>query len=273
MNRAVTFFDAAEKAVATDRDQSLRVRRERLPLDHIWLLRYKGLKRQAGMTGSEFLGPKDPVAACEAFIRAVHGSGYSEGSKPAVYEDHLRRLVRSAARDRSTRAIPAECQKLDAKDWLDIQDSEFDVCYDDKIKTIDDPMASDGKALNIPPAASSVRFTITGDVLDVLPQPSHGYLRVRCDAGAKVGPAYTVGICYAPVWEGKDILTRTVNLEGAGDGRYHTIDLGVHHLKKGMFLWIKPTDNPAAVKSISIDRMFLVGGRLTEAEPHYDKKE
>jgi hypothetical protein len=93
MNRATQLFDRAQAAVAGDALLAARVRRERLPLDHAWLLRYDALRHSAQQSGAEFLGPKDPAAACTAFIELCerhHADYYAEGQPFVPYAKALR---------------------------------------------------------------------------------------------------------------------------------------------------------------------------------------
>ena len=50
----------------------------------------------------------------------------------------------------------------------------------------------------------------------------------------------------------------TATLEQAGDGEYHTYDLGVHDLRGGMYFWLAPMSNPDAVTGVYTDRIFMV---------------
>ncbi|MBN2021241.1 MAG: DUF4838 domain-containing protein [Pirellulales bacterium] len=100
LNAAARHFQKAEAAVADNPELARRVRRERLPLDHAWLQRHKELKQAAQAAGKEFLGPADPVAACEEFIRLAneHQVGQCrEGVPFSAYEEQLRQKAREAA--------------------------------------------------------------------------------------------------------------------------------------------------------------------------------
>jgi hypothetical protein len=95
LNAATRHFEKAMAAVADDPVLARRVRRERLPLDNVWLIRYAALKELAAKEGKEFLGPADPVAACDEFVKLAqeHDAGQSAEGRPfASYEETLRRL-------------------------------------------------------------------------------------------------------------------------------------------------------------------------------------
>ena len=90
LNQAGRCFDKAAKAVAGDPVLAERVRRERLPLDYVWLQRYDSLRREAQRTGGEFLGPENPQAALAEFLALLkqHNAGeYRQGRR--VPEDFL----------------------------------------------------------------------------------------------------------------------------------------------------------------------------------------
>ena len=77
LSRATRLFGDAVDAVQNDPVLCERVRRERLPVDVVWLQRYDEFKHQAVREGREFLGPQDPVAACEEFLRVSEKYGAS----------------------------------------------------------------------------------------------------------------------------------------------------------------------------------------------------
>lgn len=93
MNKATQLFRKALDAV---RDEPLfqeRVRRERLPLDLVWLQRGDEFRKEAERTQCEFLGPDDASAACTEFISLSkkHAVGeYRQGHAFSAYEEVLR---------------------------------------------------------------------------------------------------------------------------------------------------------------------------------------
>ncbi len=99
VNKATRLFEKAAATVADDPVLSRRVRRERMSLDHVWLKRYHALKKIAKQKGVEFLGPKDPAAACEEFIRLAHefkASHHCEWHPFTEHEEKLREKFRPA---------------------------------------------------------------------------------------------------------------------------------------------------------------------------------
>lgn len=95
MNQATRHFRDAEQAVAGDPVLARRVRRERLPLDHVWLVRYEMNWRAAQAVGAPFEGPRDGVAAVWEFVRTAVEfgvEGYREGETFSSYASQLLQL-------------------------------------------------------------------------------------------------------------------------------------------------------------------------------------
>jgi hypothetical protein len=53
------------------------------------------------------------------------------------------------------------------------------------------------------------------------------------------------------------VAQQTVPIEAARNS-YHLLDLGVHTLTPGMYIWIAPLNNPDQVEAVYIDRIILV---------------
>jgi hypothetical protein len=56
----------------------------------------------------------------------------------------------------------------------------------------------------------------------------------------------------------KDVVVQGIGMERAGDGLYHTYDLGVHKLDPNYGFYFAPGSNPDGVKGAYVDRIFLV---------------
>jgi hypothetical protein len=100
VNRATELFAKAETAVADDPTLAARVRRERLPLDHVWLTRYQELKQVSLSQQLPFGGPGDPQAACEEFIQQCRRNGVGNWRENHPFDeraDALRRQYESPA--------------------------------------------------------------------------------------------------------------------------------------------------------------------------------
>jgi hypothetical protein len=254
LNQATRLFDAAARAVAGDAVLSARVRRERLPLDHVWLERYYALSRSARLQRKEFLGPKDPRAAAEEFIRlcnAYKSPQYREGKPLAEYAESLPRRFREPA------ALPAPWKNLKDDDYLDFQDNQFRLHKPGQCAAIvRDPSASDGYAARMPGDHFewAVSLPLSNDI--AYGNPWHCYVAVRCEAKASSGPALTLGI-YDTAAK-KSVANRKLSVEETAGTAYHYVDLGVHALKPEMYVWVAPPKHPGEVTAVYVDRVLLI---------------
>jgi hypothetical protein len=262
LNQATHLFDQALKAVAGDPVLEPRVRRERLPLDHAWLQRYYALKRQSQMEGKEFAGPQDPLVACDEFLRLARqwkAGQYRERCPMGDYEEMLRRKFRAPA------PAPVQCRGLPKDAWLDIQDNEFRLAKQGEwSKLVEDPQASDGHAARMPGDHYewAVSYPISAD-LGIAAWRC--YVVVRCEAQATDGPAMTIGIYDSEARRG--VTHRKLSVaELAGKG-YQAIDLGVHELRPGMYVWAAPPKRPGEVTAVYVDRILLVRTAKTPSSP------
>ena len=256
MNRATELFDKAENAVADNKIFLSRVRHSRLSLDHLWLIRYWWLKQRSTATGSRFLGPGNPSAACEEFIRACHAvkAKYAESAGNAAHETYLRDLCA----DRPLASRPAEVKG--GTDWLDLQDNMFLNAFHSPNKIVDDPLASDGKALWVPGRVHNWVFRLPiSEAASIYTKPVHCYISVRCESSADTGNAYSVGIYDDNSRRG--VVNKNVSLKNLTNNKYHTCDLGIHTLTPSMYLWFVGPGDQTRVKSIFIDRVFVVNDR------------
>jgi hypothetical protein len=254
LNKAAEWFDKAEAAVAGDAALAARVRRERMPLDHVWLTRYNALRRGAQQQKVAFLGPKDPMAACEAFIQQaekLNVGQYNEQTAFANYAKSLRRRFRSAA------PPPKLCEKLPAEAWVDLQDNEFHMHSLGTLSaTAEDPNASDGLAARMP--GSHLEWAVSCSIADddAVSGPWHCHAVVRSEAKAKDGPAMEIGVYDNQTR--KNIAYRRLSVEETVGTEYRVIDLGTHALNSGMYFWFAPPKRPGEVEAVYIDRIFLI---------------
>jgi hypothetical protein len=254
LNQATRHFDAALAAVADDSVLRERVRRERLPLDHVWLKRYHVLQRKAKLQKQEFLGPDDPAAACEEFIALAekHGVGnYRERYPFGPYAEGLRRRFRPPA------PPPSACEGLKKIDWLDLQDNQFSVSRKgDWAETVEDPAASDGFAVRMPGGHRewAVQVPLTDDIAAGNPWRCLAF--VRCEAKADSGRAMTLGIYDRQARRG--VTHRSIPVEEIEGADYHEIDLGAHELGAGSTVWFAPPEREGEVTAVFVDRIVLV---------------
>lgn len=254
LNEAARIYRKAEAAVADDATLAARVRRERLALDHVWLNRYHALKRKAAAEKVEFLGPADPVAASEEFIRVAEANDpgqYREGRPFAELADKLRRRFRPAG------PPPEACRDLPADGWVDIQDNEFNLANAGTwAETIEDPLASDKFAIRMP--GDHYEWATSWPFSEDLGDGAawRCFVAARCEASATGGPAMTMGIY--DYTAKRNVAHRQVSVEEAIGEGYRVFDLGTQKLTKGMSFWIAPPKRPGEVTAVFVDRIFLI---------------
>ena len=255
LNSATRHYEKATAAVARDPLLAQRVRRERLSLDHAWLQRYDALKQVATLQGLEFLGPRDPRAACQEFIALAHehkAGEYRERRPFSEYEELLRRRFREPA------PLPEMCRGLPANRCLDIQDNQFNPLSAHKNwgALAEDPQASDRMAARMPGDHHewALQYHVSDDV--AVGNPWHCYMFVRVEATATAGKAMTLGIYDAAAKKG--IVSRTLKVEDLKGEGYKVIDLGTHDLNGGQYFWAAPPKRPGEVTAVYVDRILLV---------------
>jgi hypothetical protein len=254
LNRATQLFAQAALAVAGDPVLARRVRRERMPLDHVWLRRYYALRRSAKTQNKEFLGPEDPVAAAEEFIRLAHefkAGNYRERHPFAEYEDALR------SRFRPVGPPPENCRDLPEDDWIDFPDNQFRLAQPGVwAATADDPKAADGKATRMP--GDHYEWATSCPLSDDLAygNPWRCFVVARAEATATDGVAMTMGIYDSK--NRKSVAHRSVPVEEVSDGEYRVFDLGAHDVHGGIYVWVAPPNRPGEVQAVYVDRIYLV---------------
>jgi hypothetical protein len=73
-----------------------KVLREKLSLDHVWLLNYNAFKRQAAQAGKPFEGPSDPLEACRMWIDTCarfHVNAHRETTAEETFKKYQRELL------------------------------------------------------------------------------------------------------------------------------------------------------------------------------------
>lgn len=255
MNRATELFDRAGQAVAGDETLSQRVRRTRLVLDYAWLYRYKILQRERAETGARFLGPVDPQAAMEDYIATAQHFGITQIKMGRGFTREIPNLRRMFAA--SPVELPAFARSLPAHQVIDLQQGDFSL-YPGYARTIEDPLASDGKTANM--TGNTIQWAVQihlGKSLD-RPQKWRAYGMIRVDAkpdAVLTSDCFEFGVYNFS--QKKYVARRNVRLEQVtGDG-YQLVDLGAYTLDGGMYFWMVPAPL-SPVNEIYIDRVILV---------------
>lgn len=256
MTEAARLFDEAARAVKGQQELEERIRRERLPLDHAWLLRYDDLKHAARDAGIGFAGPSDAQAACEEFIALCEkwdARHATEGLPFAPYAAQLRGRFRGPA------PSVEELSALPKADMIELQQDAFQLHGQPEWAAIvDDPKASDGKAARMP--ANHTQWAVQLPITDELAKAAEGewavYIVARCDATATAGNALDFGVFNRNA--GTDAFKATPAIERMRGPEYKVLDAVAHKLHAGMYIWVAPRGNASEVQAVYVDRIVLV---------------
>ncbi len=254
LNQATQLFNEAAKRVAEHPVLGVRVQRARMPLDHVWLKRYHALKRHAKIGNTPFLGPRDPVTACDEFIQRAmrfNVGSYAEGRPFKDYVPRLKGLFRAPA------PAPEICRGLPDTAWLDVQDNEFTLFrYSKYVSLADDPGASDGKTARMTTDHTqwAIQYPVSGDMLPL--GVVRCYVVAKCEPKGSSGSGFDAGIYDSKAR--KEVARKRVSLEATSVGEYQAYDLGAHVLSDTMYVWVAPAGNPEQNGAVCVDRIFFV---------------
>jgi hypothetical protein len=286
-NESIRLFQKAATAVKGDKVLEDRVARQRLTFEIALLQRYKFLKKASLAQGKEFLGPKDPEEALKVFMATVRKLGLPNMAWAGLDED-FEKAKAIFDMPVSTAPLPDFAKNYAAEDVIDLQEAEFRLYSPGKLTDVtDDVKATDGRAAwTLGNAATWAIQVPLGKVLDRSDGRWQVYAMMRAETDANAGiegsadmtyglpvagsafdmAAYDPGTnqSYAGTPPGKGAVSAGLEaLQGARyplapleSPDYQRIDLGVHELNPGMFLFFAPT-NPV-VKKIYIDRVILI---------------
>src|SRR5690606_36834231 len=141
-------FRAAAVAVAADAMLSKRVRRQRMALDHAWILRAKILQREAQPGNRPYEGPREISPFIKDFVeiaRAVHTAQRGEGHPFENYAAQL--LDRASVLSGPPAPLPDFLRDKKPEDIIDAQESDMYLYrVDDLTSVVPDAAASNGQA-------------------------------------------------------------------------------------------------------------------------------
>jgi len=257
VNRSMQLFDAAEAAVKDQPDLLHRVQRERLSITIATLIRFNVLKSTAAHENKTFSGPQDPNAAMLKFIGDAQAFGirnWTEGGSFAKQIPRLKGLFAPPV------PLPDFAQKYPAQDVVDLQPGHFRLYREGSITQLEqDASASGGTAASV--VGDTNEWAIQVDLnnaIDASGGKWHLYAMAKIKTKEGVlpqGAAFSSGVYDAS--NRKFGSSKTIPLsQFTGEG-YQMIDLGIHPLTTGTYIWIAPTRN-AAIDKIYIDRIILI---------------
>jgi len=256
MFKAQELFNKAAEAVKSDPAIANRVRRERLPLDYLWITNYSVAQQYAEDNNIEFLGPKDPIAAVDEFQAAsakYNNKFFSEGGP---LEPYFAGWKIPKLKINPVGTLPTELGDLSNKKYVDIQENRYMLHGEgNMVKVLEDPDASNKVAAVM--TGEGTQWATQVPITTKLSGKQHIYASVKIDAtpGAS-GTAFQVGMYDTNI--GRGVFSNDISLEQMAGGKYVLLDLGTWDLKAGMYIWFAPVNNPDIVKGIYTDRVLFV---------------
>jgi len=265
MNAALETAQAEETADPVGR-KGLRdkVLREKLSLDHVWLINRPMLKREAELAGKPLPGFADPLAACREWIAACERfrvKAYCETTSEAAFAQYKKTLLDQGASAAMPPAPPpAICQGVAPSDWMDWQEFDFNRRPAGQISFVKDEAASNKRAARMSGshqiwAAQFPLMRFPSSAADA-PQACRVVAYVRADASVRTGSGMTLGV-YDFATK-KMVASRAVPLPEIAGAVYHAIDLGRVEIRRGRSFWAAPPARRGEVKAVFIDRVILI---------------
>ena len=257
VNQSIRLFQQAADAVKDDKVLSQRVRRERLSLDIATLYRYNILKQTAAREGKKFLGPQDPNIAMTQFIETAKAYGLRNWTEGGSFEKKIPYLEGMFA---PPVPLPEFAKQYPAENVVDIQQHDYSLHAEGRLSFLEtDAAASNGKAASIVGTTNAWAIQARlGKFLDASPVKWHVYAMARVDTKAgepQTGSGLAGGIY--DVTNRKYVGQVAIPIKEVAGSTYQRIDLGVHQLSGGMYIWFAPTQNPA-VEKVYVDRIILI---------------
>jgi len=265
MNDATRLWQEAKAAVAGKPALLKRVRRAQISFDLVWLQNWAYLKFESERRGVEFLGPRDVIAGGEEYMktamefirqpyrRLTFPSVYyvsadtTRDDAPALREQCRRQLALYSAKPAP---LPAEVRGLEPDQYVILQSEEHEEFLTTGAELVDDPLASDGKAVRLAKYLSAAKWFTRARFAGKW----RCYVQVRSDAKEMTDNAFELQTFDMFIWPYRAIVQEVVPLKEVNPDAYQTYDLGVHDLRPGVNLRIRLT----GVIPLYVDRLFLV---------------
>lgn len=248
-----------------------KVRRERIPLDIVWLQEYRRMRLESKYNGTPFMGPPDPLQAARELCDKFNEFGLTrrrEGETLEAFNLYKKDLIAQFEGYKvDSQYIPDFCKNFDEKNWIVLQESELNrFKLGEFTFTIDDSNASNGRAVKMPGFHHewSTSWSVSNllEFLSPLKNVSSGnplfhvYVCVRCEASVSDGEAMTVGVYDER--ERKNVSFKSISVPDIQGATYKVVDLGVLPLTKTMYVWFAPPQRPNEVDAVFIDNIIIV---------------
>jgi hypothetical protein len=278
MTAGKTLFDQAEAAVSGDATKLLRVQRERIAFDLMWLYRYNPLRQAANFTSTTFGGPSAPLAELASLDSAATGYGvlqYREDFTGGGYFsiEEVPRLEDKLTANLTTDqplALPASILALipsgtAAENLIVLHPHDLKIRLQRFGEIIADTLSPSGLAVRMPGT-----LTEWGPQYDMRQYEASFYnndywdmyAEVRVDpASGASGDVFEGGVYDIPqyfVLGTGNVFHSRIPYATLSDGQYHIVRLGSASKKipRTSFLWLT-AGNPA-IPYVYVNRVFFV---------------
>lgn len=257
LNDSLRHFRRAAAAVAKDPVLWSRVRRERLALDHAWILRYRPLQREVRQRKVKLDGPADLPSAIREFVKTAREYNVEQKAENQAFEPYAEQLLNMPT---TPTPLPEFLRGKSEDDIIDGDEDQFRFSrLGDTRTNIDDPGALNQRAVKIVtrPAPGAVRLYLDENESFLKQGVWRWYLLARIEKrpGATSNFLITYGV-EQPDNPAKKV-TMTQNFDQLADGKFHVLDLGARPLTPQTWFWVAgPSDE--SIESLVIDRIVMV---------------
>lgn len=253
--KAETLLDQAESAVKDDPVLLQRVQVARLPLRYTWAVRWYEFQDQAAREKTPWPGPADYTQNCQTFLDVARAYGVTHISEGGPLSNFEKRTV---SMGRTTSPPPPGCEGLPREQWIDLQDATFSLASEGTWATLEkDELASDKTAARMP--GNHHQWAVQQPLLGKPLSPDATYdvfAAIRVEKSGDNGSAFSAGIY--DMKNRIDLGQVSTACNAVVDDQYHVYKLGSAKLHGEIYLWAAPAGNADQVKSVWVDRFWLV---------------
>ena len=166
--------------------------------------------------------------------------------------------LRTVELDRAESPPPAGCENLKEDQWVDLQDSGFNLWQEGTGSALKhDDLASDKVAAWMPGSHYEWAVQQLLSTADLDPEATYDvYVSIRCEKAGDVGLGFTAGIYDVKNKRGLAHLGR--DCKDITSDKYETYKIGTTKLHDQVYLWAAPPRNPDNMKAVWVDRFWLV---------------
>jgi hypothetical protein len=258
MNSAQRLFELAKKAVKNDSVLLRRVKAQEISLQYLWLVKYKKLKDESKEKAVVFNGPKDIRKALEDFIKACKDYNIEYFNESTKIDDYIPNLKRVVENYINPAPVPEICKNLYQDDWIEVQNTQFQVpswCG----KTVADPQASNKSAALLKGNLNMWGIqVILGDIPNGSRHSWKVYASMKFNKKSDKGNAVAVGFYDTKKKTGIPDSNKTIKLNEVVNSRYSDYFIGIVKFTPHTIMWFSPIGANDSLKNIYFDRVYFV---------------